>query len=761
MSKNIYRFSLIFLLALVVLSACSLPSRKSRLKEKVATNNQISETATSTSKTRTNKIKKFANQTELATFLQASQGLLDQTEVEPGDLALEVKFIASQTGGLVKDSLQQTDGQYLYLIEENFLKVFSLKTAELVSELKLNKTPQGLIISGSQAIIYGADESLSSAQMAANLSATDKYTFLQVYDLSRITNPNLGSDLIFEGQLADLSLSGNYLNISIASAVSPARGQTITPQVFSQGTLLDSECSTKTTACYLPEVYYFDIDYHSFKYLQTTTLDLNNQSVPLTGQAYLMSGEQNYYLTDKNIYLTYTEKSETEGLLLALKQELFLAQLSSADQQKAEEIKVVADYILTQDEKEFKLDKLIDEYLNKLTETERQVEQARLAEAWQERLKQAAIKSEKTIIHKFGLTANQAVYRGMGEVNGQLISGLTLNEADSYLRVVTSNQAKNLSEGKYSSNIYVLNNELKLVGKLENITTEGQITAAHFSNERAYLGTFKANESLYVINLADPLQPAVLGAIKVPEYAQYLYALDREASKFIGIGQERANDNGRLVVKNLKLSLFDFTNIKEPKVLDYYNIGDRSSQSAVMTDQQAFFYSSDKNIISFPVTLYDNGDLNFDGFLFFTINNAKLALQGNVDHRLPETVTLAATSQSSLDLIRRTWLTSTNLYTLSSRYLKVNDANDLELLSSSPLVDLIEVITEEAEEELEPAIDNDREDLGQPEFSEEEEAAPQEIETPESQEADLVIEPELEAPPNPEPEAPEVIETAD
>src|SRR3989338_2964753 len=120
--------------------------------------------------------------------------------------------------------------------------------------------------------------------------------------------------------------------------------------------------------------------------------------------------------------------------------------------------------------------------------------------------------------------------------------------------------------------------------------------------ERAYLVTFVNIDPLFVIDLSNPANPAVLGELKIPGYSDYLHPYDD--THLIGIGKDAApsDRDDFAYYQGLKLSLFDVSDVSSPKEIDSFSIGDRGSESFALHDHHAFLFSREKNLLVIPVT---------------------------------------------------------------------------------------------------------------------------------------------------------------
>ena len=211
-----------------------------------------------------------------------------------------------------------------------------------------------------------------------------------------------------------------------------------------------------------------------------------------------------------------------------------------------------------------------------------------------------------TDIHKFGVSGMTITYRGSGSVNGHLgwDTGKTsyrMSEHNNDLRVVTYTgsfgwfgtlEAPSGTTAKSPAILSVLRedanaaNQLKTIATLPNdkrpapIGLSGeQVYAVRFLGNRAYVVTFRRTDPLYVVDLADPLDPKVTGELKTNGYSDYLLPVGPDsAGLLLGVGKD-ATAGGR--VQGVKVSLFDVSNATAPKELATRIIGKAGSLSGL------------------------------------------------------------------------------------------------------------------------------------------------------------------------------------
>jgi uncharacterized secreted protein with C-terminal beta-propeller domain len=211
----------------------------------------------------------------------------------------------------------------------------------------------------------------------------------------------------------------------------------------------------------------------------------------------------------------------------------------------------------------------------------------------------SSVPDQESVINRFAIRQGEITYKATGIVPGYLLNQFSLDQYDGNLRVATTVQDYATSGGQYS-NVYVLNPDLKIIGRLEHLAPGEKIYSARFMGDVLYLVTFKQTDPLFVIDLSNPNQPGILGELKIPGYSDYLHPFDR--THLIGIGKDTyENSGGGVVPTGVKIALFDISDLNNPRIVDSRVIGEKGSDSAVLTDHRAFLLDTAKNIMVLPI----------------------------------------------------------------------------------------------------------------------------------------------------------------
>ncbi len=233
-------------------------------------------------------------------------------------------------------------------------------------------------------------------------------------------------------------------------------------------------------------------------------------------------------------------------------------------------------------------------------------------------------RSEETKIYKFGLDQGTIEYQGQGNVPGTVLNQFSLDEYEGNLRIVTTE--RNLrtdpliefffGEIRSRNNLYVLDPSMKTTGQIEGIAPGETLYSARFMGKRGYLVTFKKVDPFFTVDLSDPQNPKILGKLKIPGYSDYLHPYDE--NHIIGIGKDTVQaDNGDFAwYQGVKMALFDVRDPENPKELHKVIIGDRGSDSPVLTDHKAFLFDRERNLLILPVSVTTSVNELPDGVAF-------------------------------------------------------------------------------------------------------------------------------------------------
>ncbi len=307
--------------------------------------------------------------------------------------------------------------------------------------------------------------------------------------------------------------------------------------------------------------------------------------------------------------------------------------------------------------------------------------------------------SDKTTIHKIMIDRGEITFRANGTVPGYVLNQFSMDEHRGNFRIATTSSGWRNS-GELGNNVYVLDEEMNVMGSLTGLAPGESIYSARFMGDRCYLVTFKQVDPLFTIDLSDPEEPRVLGKLKIPGFSNYLHPYDENI--LIGIGQEteEAKQGDFAWFQGVKISLFDVSDVEDPRELAKIEIGDRGSMSPAQWDHHAFLFSRDRNLLVIPVleaqideddfaggvppNFY--GEYVYQGAYVFDVSPGGIELRGRVTHIDDDQAFLKSGYWfESMYAVERSLYIHEALYTISQGKIRINSLEDLSPLGEVSL----------------------------------------------------------------------------
>jgi hypothetical protein len=207
-----------------------------------------------------------------------------------------------------------------------------------------------------------------------------------------------------------------------------------------------------------------------------------------------------------------------------------------------------------------------------------------------------------TELHAFDTTAgDRTPYVGSGSVQGYVMGRWALSSHEGHLRVATTTSPPWGGDVPSSSSVIVLEEQpdrLQQVGRVDGLGIDERIFAVRYFGDLATVVTFRQTDPLYVVDLADPTAPAVLGELKIPGFSTYLHPVGDDL--LLGVGQD-ADEQGR--VTGMQVSLFDLSDRTKPVQVDRLSLGQGWSDAG--HDSRAFGYDTARRTALLPFSTWD------------------------------------------------------------------------------------------------------------------------------------------------------------
>ncbi len=621
----------------------------------------------------------------------------------PSDASEDYSQTNVQIAGVDEPDIVKNDGKYIYTVSGTdvvIVDAYPASGARILSKIGINGTVGQLFVNKDKLVIFsnvynypvyaeggggivggiaptGATEPAVAGKAVVESSLIYPYpyyttqTFIGIYDISDRSNPVLKRNITIDGDFLDARMIGDYIYPIVVQPINYyGQGDVPIPRIYTGG--------VSRPVFEFPNLYYFDNPDYSYRYTTVMAVNTQNDGEEATTKVYLMGYSQNIFVSQDNIYITYTKQLSYSVIYNRLIDEVFIPNLPSSLTSRITQIRnsYVPSY-----QKYQEIQQVINEYYETLNPEERAVFQRNLETKIVEFYVKIQKETEKTVIHKIAISGNNIQYITSGEAPGYVLNQFSMDENGGYFRIATTTReyVNNTWQSTTKNHIYVLDGSLNIVGKLEDLAPGETIFSARFLGNRAYLVTFRRIDPLFVIDLSNPSDPKVLGKLKIPGFSDYLHPYDD--NHIIGVGKETEEiGTGRVITTGVKLALFDVTNPENPIEISKYVIGESGTDSYALYDHKAFLFSKSKNLLIIPILLSEtNYYYTFQGAYVFNLDLQNgFVLKGKITHLGNETEAKNYYYYYSPFSVKRSLYIGDTLYTVSDKVIKMNSLDTLE-----------------------------------------------------------------------------------
>ncbi|MBI2546496.1 beta-propeller domain-containing protein [Candidatus Woesearchaeota archaeon] len=683
-------------------------------------------------------LKKFANAAEVAAFLKehgqvyaggigirsmvAEDAVASKAAAAPAAGAEDYSQTNVQVSGVDEADIVKNDGKYIYLVSQDkfiIADAYPAEEAKVVSTIKLAGRPRDLLLNNDRVAIISDVDAIVYTIPEFDFMPRERYTQnteILVYDISDKANPKLLKNYTMTGSYFESRMIDDHVYLVAKEQAFYSPGPIPLPAVRESGRLIAQ-----------PDIYYFDNVEQNYVYHTVASFNIAELDEEMQAKSFLMGYSNTLYVSPSAMYIAY-QKNLPYYYSEDYAQERFYAVvvplLPGDVQAKIQAIK--DDASLSTREKGQKISEILEEMYNAMSEGEKQQLIEKIEAAYADYETKQQLERMKTVIHKITIAGGAIEYAAKGEVPGMLLNQFSLDEHESKLRVATTTEiyrqipvtkvqsdATEGSAGKADAiastsiirpmppmesrfeqynNVYVLDEGMKIIGKLEDIAPDERIYSTRFMGDRLYMVTFKRIDPLFVIDMSNAEQPEVLGELKIPGYSDYLHPYDE--SHVIGIGKEtKDNEWGGVSVKGVKVALFDVSDVSKPKQIGSVEIGEQGTESEALHEHKAFLFDKKRNLVILPITeskqsrIYDE-KLGYykwqvwQGAYVLHVSPDGVAVKGKISHRDGEE---DAVYYGSPYAVRRSLYIGTALYTVSASKIQMNDIESLEKLNELQL----------------------------------------------------------------------------
>lgn len=203
-----------------------------------------------------------------------------------------------------------------------------------------------------------------------------------------------------------------------------------------------------------------------------------------------------------------------------------------------------------------------------------------------------------TTVNEYVYETRDAIQKETVDINGDGV----IDESD----MIEPYSYRYITDSKQYNSLYIYDDKLELTGCIENLAPDEHIKSARLMGKVGYFVTFRQTDPLFSVDLSDPANPKVLGALKIPGFSTYLHPYGE--GLLLGIGYDADENTGWR--ECVKLSMFDVSDPANVKEVHKHSLTD-FSYTGVENDHKAALIDVEKGIIGFPVRGYaDTGEYN-------------------------------------------------------------------------------------------------------------------------------------------------------
>lgn len=586
----------------------------------------------------------------------------------------------NQVQGVDEADKVKTDGTYMYVLSDqklSIIKAYPSAEAKKLSIINFKGQPLEAFINGDTLVVFGN-------------GPEDNLMFMHKYSVTNRAKPVLVTEVKFSGYYLTSRMIGSdvyaVVNAPVYSYEPISRqNKVVLPKLITDGQESTIEAS---------DIHYFKCPDYAYNYTLILSLNMLDKNDHVQSKTFLTGTSQTVFVSTANMYLTgdkmpdyalYTQKL-LDGLAAIVPANI------------AQQIKAVRNSGQNYTKKTQQVENILEGYLYSLNYQQAADLEEKIGEIMDKFQRDIARERNKTVIYKIALAGSQVEYGGQGEVNGRVLNQFSMDEYNGYFRIATTSEGfLSTTAPATRNNIYVLDDKMKVTGQLLGLAPTERIYSARFMGNRAYLVTFRQTDPLFVVDLANPEQPKLLGQLKIPGYSDYLQPYDD--NHLIGIGREVSTvpvtqpfTEQNMIMppptreQGVKIALFDVTNPTAPREIAKFVVDRNDSDSAARHDHRAVLFSKEKNLLVIPVSYgsiwrimpMDTKRMlpyypEWQGAYVFDISPEKgIKLRGKLEHQVSQN------GASFYDTVSRSLYIGDVLYTISEQQLKMYKLDDLK-----------------------------------------------------------------------------------
>jgi inhibitor of cysteine peptidase len=656
---------------------------------------------------------KFGSYLELKTFLEenteysvdygcpecsvaAVPGAVAADSVSAGSISGDYSATNVQVEGVDEPDIVKNDGKYIYTLSEDKKKLFIVDAfpaqgMNLVSEIDLSNRAYEFFVNDNRLVVFTKIivEEVDPVVPDNGILFSDPIpgyyyppqktrTGVEIYDISNKASAALVDTVSADGRYKNARMVGDYVYV-IASQVVNINDLEL-PVITAGG--VDREVDAT-------EIYNCGIVDTGFSFTNILAFNLRESDIGVESKTFLTGSTNAMYMSHKNIFLT-NKKRVRESIIFEGLVEEVIKPLVPVDVDAAIDSVMESEDVWY--EEQSKVYDLVEEYSRSLIGEEKENFDKELLEKTEEYNDKNQKEFLKTVIHKIGVDKSVIVYRGSGEVIGRVLNQFSMDEFNGNFRIATTTGSQR--DDSSLNHLFVLDENLKGVGGIEDIAKGEKIHSVRFMGGKAYMVTFKKIDPFFVIDVESPEDPKILGYLKIPGFSDYLHPFDE--NHIIGVGKETVEASDELKddrgldfawFQGIKISLFDVSDVENPKEKTKIIIGDRGTDSISLKDHKAFLFDKERELLVIPILLAEidegeyggevppnvRGERIWQGAFVLNIDENDISERGRITHYDEVDFAEGNSIYWGPKTIERSLYMDDYLYTVSDSKIKANE----------------------------------------------------------------------------------------
>ena len=564
------------------------------------------------------------------------------------------------------------DGTYAYLVAEKTLTiihVYPAEDAKVLTKVTLDiesQNIQNIFLNGDRLVIFYHETDYDKEIPPFEFVAQEIYkpkTHALVVDVSDREVPKIVQNYTIDGNFRDARMIGDYVYFVTSSEIN--YNHPIIPRIMD---------GPRTIM--VPDVFYFDSFEQNYNFNTVTAMNIFENKI--NSETFLMGGASTIYVSETGFYIAYQKNVHPAYYDFLKKNSFFDVIVPMLPNQVQTKITVIEnDSSLDWNQKWDVISNILQESFNKMQKNQKEKLISEIEKRVYEYQARARESLQNTVIHKISLDGHKLEYKAKGEVPGWLLNQFSMDENKDRFRVAVTYDSYTYEQGNRQYNaVYVLDENLNVVGNVDELAPDERIYSARFMGDRLYLVTFEQIDPFFVIDLSQDT-PKVLGKLKIPGFSNYLHPYDED--HIIGVGRDtEERKNGGVRQLGVKIALFDVSDVSNPKVLDEVIFQNKDSHTEAADDHRAFLFDKRNGILSIPIEestrINTSSGTEYEywyGFYVFKLDTENgFDLMDTIKH-------YDNPDEINTYLQPRSFYIDDVLYTVSSKAIKMNDLGNL------------------------------------------------------------------------------------